>query len=829
MKTLLVVLAGSIALLSSCLPLAWETDLAPDAGADGGPFFMFAGGGGGGGTGGSGGGFAGGTAAGGGMPMGGGPDAGFRPVDPQIIGEFLPQGGALFPRGPLRSSALSTVAGTQQLVAVVNDADFLYVLGRPNRRIGLPSGSRPSSVAVTADGLTAWVALRGLGKVAQVELASGATQLVAVGAEPTGVALTPTGRTLVVATFGEHTITLVDTQGLGSSTVDVGGNPRALTITDDGDPMDDDESAWVTLFYGRPVSEGSNVGRVGEVVEVSLASPGSVRNRVSLQPLQAGTGQCSPNQLNSIAQQGDSLYVTHVCVSPEGPAGSRDVVFPGLSVISIAAHAENRTAGGSMVFQNPTMPPSLLANPVDVSPTLTGNAPLVLFQGANRLMSSGMPFSVRVGTSFFYGMPGPLFEDPADGVPTAVLALASDNLYVLDASGRRVLNFVQLSPMASPREFRFETIPPADSAAYQQRLGRRHFATAEGPWSSTDSISCASCHPDGLTDGITWVFGAGPRQTPALTGTFERGSLRWHRAQNWTANADEISDVEGLVRSTMGGSGVIAVNGSPVSLDNGVIGPGGVARHDGLNASSRDLTLTTDAKDWLDIEAWIAALPRSPASARLDPVAVGRGRQLFSRGGCAACHGTAQWTVSRVPYVPSFQKNGSAVGGNGQPVMASGLRTQSVTPDVLWKPGVNTDVLKVAPEVVNINGITTTIGPERLTCVLRNVGTFDPTDPLEVKVNGQRAQGQRGFNPPSLLGLSTSAPYLHHGQAKTLTDLFSARYREHHQAFAPGFLSTLDGGVDLAQVNDLSVFLESIDDTTVPFAVPAGADLCNGY
>ena len=226
---------------------------------------------------------------------------------------------------------------------------------------------------------------------------------------------------------------------------------------------------------------------------------------------------------------------------------------------------------------------------------------------------------------------------------------------------------------------------------------------------------------------------------------------------------------------------------------------------------------------------WLAELPRPPASQRLDPLNVSVGRQLFSSAGCAACHGGPLWTVSRVPYLPSFQTNGSAVGDDGVPSMATGLRTQLRTGGTLWNPLLNTDSLKVAPEQVLIDGGLATIGPERITCVLRDVGTFDRSDPLEVKSSGQPAQGELGFNPPSLFGVATSAPYLHHGKARTLTELFSPPFASHHEAGLPGFLELADGGVDASQVAALVTFLESIDAQTVPFAIPLGADVCGAY
>ncbi len=706
---------------------------------------------------------------------------------------------------------------------MVDDVDALFVLDMPNRRLALPAGSRPSSVAVAPDGLTAWVALRGLGSVSRVVLATGEHVEVSVGAEPTGVALSPSGRTLVVATFGERTISLVDTQTLAFSLVDVGRNPRALTITNDGDADDDDESAFITLFFGEPLSEGTNTGRVGNVVEVNLGSR-IVTHRISLVPV---TG-CVPNQLTAITEVNGQLFVVHTCAMPAAPNTQTSTVAAGLSVINRSTRLEVFGPTGSRTLTGGVSGAlSRMANPIDVAP-FDSVAVVVLSQGANELRVSNSSFSRRVGLSNFYMGGSPEFSDePECGVPTGVLTVNSQFTLVLDATGRRVLLFFSIDPMSQPMEFPFETLPLAGSPASQERLGRRHFTTAEGPWSAENSVSCSSCHPDGLTDGLTWMFSVGPRQTPSLAGTFERGQLSKHRAQGWTATADEISDVEHLVRTLAGGSGVIfdSFGMGTVPLTTGSRVPDG-ARHDGLSASSRDLVLASPRRDWIEVESWIASLPRPPASKLLNPAMVSRGRQIFANGGCASCHGGSLWTVSRIPYVPSFAKNGSAVGDDGVPDQPSGLRIELRGPDQLWNPALNTDTMKIGPELLD-GGVT--VGPERITCVLRDVGTFDLNDPIEVKPNGQPAQGELGFNPPSLFGLKTSAPYLHHGKAKTLEELFSPQFARHHEARVPGFLSEGDGGVNADQVNDLIAFLESIDEKTLPFAIPLGNDVCGAY
>ena len=43
-----------------------------------------------------------------------------------------------------------------------------------------------------------------------------------------------------------------------------------------------------------------------------------------------------------------------------------------------------------------------------------------------------------------------------------------------------------------------------------------------GKQSDSAWSSCASCHNDGLLDGVTWIFGDGPRQSLALDGLYSK-------------------------------------------------------------------------------------------------------------------------------------------------------------------------------------------------------------------------------------------------------------------------------------------------------------------
>src|SRR5262249_2498091 len=60
--------------------------------------------------------------------------------------------------------------------------------------------------------------------------------------------------------------------------------------------------------------------------------------------------------------------------------------------------------------------------------------------------------------------------------------------------------------------------PAADPVALR---GRRLVHSAGGLRIAADGRACASCHPDGRDDALTWASPDGPRQTPMLLGRLE--------------------------------------------------------------------------------------------------------------------------------------------------------------------------------------------------------------------------------------------------------------------------------------------------------------------
>jgi YVTN family beta-propeller protein len=91
-------------------------------------------------------------------------------------------------------------------------------------------------------------------------------------------------------------------------------------------------------------------------------------------------------------------------------------------------------------------------------------------------------------------------------------------------------------------------------------LGAELFFTGRGPDGRMSQASwggCILCHPNGRTDNVTWHFDAGPRQTIALDGMFNKKNPADQRALNWSAVRDENHDFELNTRGVFNGRGLI--------------------------------------------------------------------------------------------------------------------------------------------------------------------------------------------------------------------------------------------------------------------------------
>ncbi|MDQ3298787.1 MAG: beta-propeller fold lactonase family protein [Myxococcota bacterium] len=774
----------------------------------------------------------------------------------------------------LHESRSSTIALAEDgsRVAMVNPDDgtlSVFQTSDHARLSKIATGKSPSSVVITADGTTAFVANRADGTVVRIRGIEGGTPAVdataEVGAEPVALALSPTGKRLFVAEFADSRISVIDTatmQIVQSLPVD---RPRALLVTNNADASEDDEVLAVTQFYGTPVAgrEARDDGRLGKVRLYSLADLGQVKD-ITLAPLDSGfpkggvatnpTITTSPNQLAALATANGKLFITSVSASPEGPTRFDNNVFPVVHVADLADAAEVTGAAGStnlarkIYDANPTPSPAsprfIPGELSDIEFVRGSNVAYVLGRAGDVMVRVAFGASVDVGSTQNKQIdlagndtlgkcqgPSGLVID-GERQKAYVNCWLTRRMAIIDLGAQSMAQTVEASPA------------PANATELAIQRGKRFYFTGRGRWSAAVAngakggegwSSCGSCHPDGLSDNITWVFAAGPRQTTSQDGSFSHGpGAQKQRIFNWTGIFDEHHDFERNTRDVSGGLGAITTaptladcNQLDKETQVSLAGIGGLAKP--LKELADDAAVATCGhKDWDDIDSFVKTIAPVGKTRIAEPASVDRGRQLFVDGGCAKCHGGAGWTISRRMFTPASATNSS---------LTTTAYTRPTFFPATWQydnNGQSRTQISAQPAI----GTGDATGPAEpaaiaiaeVACGIRNVGTFGllgdaaGTDALELRpANGAlvRAQGRAGYNVPSLYGLALGAPYLHHGQAPTLRDLFlDSRWTFHTNAGNANFSVTLG---QPGKLDDLTAFLLSIDATTPEIAVPTDA------
>jgi cytochrome c peroxidase len=192
--------------------------------------------------------------------------------------------------------------------------------------------------------------------------------------------------------------------------------------------------------------------------------------------------------------------------------------------------------------------------------------------------------------------------------------------------------------------------------------GKELFQSARQPMGSARWISCASCHPDGLTDKRVWQNPEGERRTPNLFGLAHTHPL------HWSADRDEVQDFEYTVRGKlMQGRGLFS---------------GQLKRGKDFDLTALDMDLSGKSAD-LDA----LALYTNSFQARPSPHAAGpgrltaeaeRGRKLFFSAeiGCATCHSGPYYTDSTLKK--PFNLHDVGTGGSPREKMGSKYDTPTL-------------------------------------------------------------------------------------------------------------------------------------------------------
>jgi len=688
----------------------------------------------------------------------------------------------------------NTLNGTVSLINVTGDAN--------TKLTEIQTGNEPRSVVITPNKAFAYVTNQAGGTVSVIDLGSQAKVTdITVGGEPYGIALTPDASRAYVANSASSTVSIIDTaQNSVVGVINIPGvQPRGVAITNNNGGTGQ-QFVYVTQFLSQPTASGGpglDKGSEGKVFVISTTDDAQIQGVITLAAHDTGFAAdrtafggsdkeptfAYPNQMQSIVLKNGRGYLPNIAASPEGPVKFNVDTQAFLSVFDVAAKSE--LPGGTInlhaAVKAQTFTPKLFtANPWAVAFKHASNEGYVVSAASDVLVKitlddSGVPSVVslpadgdttRVQTIDVHKNPRGIVVNNAD-TRAYVYNLVSKDVSVIDLTA---------SPEAGIATIQSADLPAPGSDAAKFLAGNELFHSSRGTFdegvaermSSDGWQACASCHPDGLSDGVVWAFAAGPRKTIPLNGTFSlQNQTGNQRVLNYSAIFDELEDFELNIRGVSGGKGLIVLQGTTDPDTN-------VKAFDPPNSGRPQLHVGGFGA-WDAIVAWTQSRITSPVSPNrgIDPNSeVGQqvtlGRQLFTQANCQACHGGAKWSTPQVDYarVSPFP--------------------ETLTPGVAPEPPVG-----------------------QLARFLQSVGTFDPANPIEKNANNQNALGQLGFNPPSLLSIYAFSPYLHNGSCLTLACVVENQaHRE-----AGGVTGVLD---DPANRAALVQFLISIDTTTEP-------------
>lgn len=569
----------------------------------------------------------------------------------------------------------------------------------------VPVGQEPWALAISPDGHTVYVLDRASGMLVVVDAD---TQIVRgrvpVGAEPGQVALSPTGSYAYVSVTSTDEVAVVDTSRLEVvARVAVEARPYAIAVTDDGDEFDEDEQVIVTHFLAFPRADGAEAtddGREGRVTLLDVGTNALIK-QITLPPNQDGF----PNLLAGIAIAGNRAWLPQVRAAPDSPVGLTTTVFAAVSSLDLTQDRKDEAAylplNDQEIFGSP------VNNPVAAIPAPDGQTLYVVLAGSDlvEVVDVSDPHEPRLLRFLSVGKNPRGMALSRDGRWGYVMNYLSRSVTVLDLE-------IQTSETS-------EVFPVTTETLEKQVLrGKILFHNASNRKLSQGSwISCASCHPDGGSDGVTWIFPDGPRQSPPIWNAAQ--TLPWH----WSAALDEPQDVEDTIHLIQHGLG-LAPGPDPPLLGS------------------------PNAGRSTDLDALAAFMERGIRVPSVPPAAgnIEQGRILFQSAGCVACHGGATWTISAMPG-----------------------KAGTLDPD----------------------------GNGMVDEVLRDVGTHNPRD----------VRGNTGFDPPSLLGVGLTAPYLHDGSMPTLNALLASGHPDPQGA---------GNGLNEEEMTALVAFLRSIGPNTPP-------------
>jgi YVTN family beta-propeller protein len=396
---------------------------------------------------------------------------------------------------------------------------------------------KPRALALLPGDHKLYVAGQTANQVFVVDTATRTVQKsIAVGAAPVGVVAAPDGSAVYVVSHEAATVSKIDPRtDQVTATLPVGEHPWGASISADG------KSLYVSQFLlhaGVTVVDTASF-RVRTATELA-EQPFDATQKLLPSGVARGVYAAVPHPRTR------ELWLVHMLLAIKNPQPNLDfqsTAFPTISILSPAGAERRRllfkpllAAGATGAFTDSISGPRALAFSPDGKLALMANAgseDVMVFDGTTgdeTLLVRPLPATFLEGIVFDHA-----------GTHAYVDGRSSHNVAVLTVQPQNPL--VPVAVDGDPIE-RLR----ADPMPAQLRLGQRLFYSANSaayPLTQNFWISCATCHLEGGTDAVTWLFGQGPRDTPSNAGgPINTGFLFRQATRNDVTQYDKTIRVE---------------------------------------------------------------------------------------------------------------------------------------------------------------------------------------------------------------------------------------------------------------------------------------------
>jgi DNA-binding beta-propeller fold protein YncE/mono/diheme cytochrome c family protein len=518
----------------------------------------------------------------------------------------------------LKAKTIAYVADEDDATLHVVDVDASTELAT----LGLDG--RPSQLLVAPDGRI-FVALRDKSQVEVLEpFADGTVErrcTVETQAEPIALALTPDDRTLLVTSGWGQALDAFDVPLVAHRyKVELSREPRAVVVSDDG------AKAYVSHAVGGAVSVVDLAGDKHPVKRIVLSGNDDPLAAAAPKKQKKSAAVDAKKSPPRTSCQGFALAKS---IAPVGR-----VLAP--QVLVDSGNTEERSTGYGTSTGTPTEVSDVAVidegtdRPLESSLTVRTDA-RGAFGGRASQKECVLPRSAAVDphreslfvtclgidtvVEYDTASPEPHHAEKrrwaVSAGPTGIAIDQGARRAVVWAQFDRELDVISLGGEAVDEQMIASAEPivrvalsrrAAPPATADIALGRRLFHAAGDPRIANDGRACASCHPDGRDDAITWATPEGPRQTPMLA-----GRLAGTAPYAWDGTGDDVKTHVTHTFQRLRGSGL-----QPQEMDS--------------------------------LVAFVTTMSAPPPARLTRPrqaEEVARGAGIFHSGeaGCASCHG----------------------------------------------------------------------------------------------------------------------------------------------------------------------------------------------